>query len=105
MVSYMKIHMYLKKDFIILLGPCSRRGIRGKAYQRYPSGPRLIQSVSGIITWSSPHKQVKFRIDLILGVVPIAKEPYHLAPSEMQEFSKKLQELLDKWFIRPSSSP
>ncbi|GJS03026.1 putative reverse transcriptase domain-containing protein, partial [Tanacetum coccineum] len=31
--------------------------------------------------------------------------PYRLAPSEMKELSEKLQELSDKGFIRPSSSP
>ncbi|KAJ9536325.1 hypothetical protein OSB04_un000505 [Centaurea solstitialis] len=36
---------------------------------------------------------------------PIAKSPYRLAPSEMQELSSQLQEMLDKGFIRPSSSP
>ncbi|GJY61287.1 putative reverse transcriptase domain-containing protein [Tanacetum coccineum] len=31
--------------------------------------------------------------------------PYRLAPSEMKELSEQLQELFDKGFIRPSSSP
>ncbi|GJZ47452.1 putative reverse transcriptase domain-containing protein [Tanacetum coccineum] len=44
-------------------------------------------------------------IDLIPGVVPVARAPYQLAPSEMKELSKQLQELSDKGFIRPSSSP
>ncbi|XP_022004222.1 uncharacterized protein LOC110901738 [Helianthus annuus] len=52
-----------------------------------------------------PQRQVKFRIDLIQGVAPMAKSPYRLAPSEMQELSTRLQELLDKGFIRPSYSP
>ncbi|GJX17982.1 putative reverse transcriptase domain-containing protein [Tanacetum coccineum] len=52
-----------------------------------------------------PPRQVEFRIDLILGVAPVARAPYHLAPSEMKELSKQLQELLEKGFIRPSSSP
>ncbi|GKF97808.1 hypothetical protein Tco_0293629, partial [Tanacetum coccineum] len=40
-----------------------------------------------------PQRQVEFRIDLVLGATPIAKSPYRLAPSEMQELSGKLQEL------------
>ncbi|GJS08151.1 putative reverse transcriptase domain-containing protein [Tanacetum coccineum] len=35
---------------------------------------------------------------------PIAKSPYRLAPSVMQELSEQLQELQDKGFIRPSHS-
>ncbi|GJQ91474.1 putative reverse transcriptase domain-containing protein [Tanacetum coccineum] len=52
-----------------------------------------------------PPRQVEFRIDLILGAAPVARAPYRLAPSEMKELSKQLQELLEKGFIRPSSSP
>ena len=47
-----------------------------------------------------PDRQVEFRIDLLPGTTPIAK-----APTEMKELMMQLQELLDKGFIRPSSSP
>nr|GFB82219.1 putative reverse transcriptase domain-containing protein [Tanacetum cinerariifolium] len=49
--------------------------------------------------------KVEFQIDLIPGAAPIARAPYRLAPSEMKELSNQLQELSDKGFIRPSSSP
>ncbi|GKC54412.1 putative reverse transcriptase domain-containing protein, partial [Tanacetum coccineum] len=52
-----------------------------------------------------PALQVEFQIDLIPGVVPVARAPYRLAPSEMKELSDQLKELFDKGFIRPSSSP
>nr|GEW54781.1 putative reverse transcriptase domain-containing protein [Tanacetum cinerariifolium] len=52
-----------------------------------------------------PQRQVEFRIDLSPGATPIAKSPYRLAPSEMQELSEQLQEFQDKGFIRPSHSP
>ncbi|KAD4180404.1 hypothetical protein E3N88_28995 [Mikania micrantha] len=52
-----------------------------------------------------PERSVQFRIDLIPGATLVAKSPYRLAPSEMQELSNQLQELLDKGFIRPSFSP
>ncbi|GJZ57980.1 putative reverse transcriptase domain-containing protein [Tanacetum coccineum] len=48
---------------------------------------------------------MEFQIDLVPGAAPVARSPYRLAPSEMKELSDKLQELLDKGFIRPSSSP
>ncbi|GJZ07535.1 putative reverse transcriptase domain-containing protein [Tanacetum coccineum] len=50
-------------------------------------------------------RQVEFQINLIPGVAPVARAPYRLAPSEMKELSEQLQELSDKGFIRPSSSP
>ncbi|GJQ92712.1 reverse transcriptase domain-containing protein, partial [Tanacetum coccineum] len=49
--------------------------------------------------------QVEFQIDLIPGATPVARAPYRLAPSEMQELSNQLQELADRGFIRPSTSP
>ncbi|GJV91664.1 putative reverse transcriptase domain-containing protein [Tanacetum coccineum] len=52
-----------------------------------------------------PIRQVEFQIDLVLGAAPVARAPYRLAPSEMEELSTQLQELSDKGFIRPSSSP
>nr|GEV62369.1 putative reverse transcriptase domain-containing protein [Tanacetum cinerariifolium] len=36
---------------------------------------------------------------------PVARAPYRLVPAEMKELADQLQELFDKGFIRPSSSP
>ncbi|GJU54556.1 putative reverse transcriptase domain-containing protein [Tanacetum coccineum] len=52
-----------------------------------------------------PSRQVEFVIELVPGAAPVARAPYRLAPSEMKELAKQLQELSDKGFIRPSSSP
>ncbi|KAJ9544945.1 hypothetical protein OSB04_024652 [Centaurea solstitialis] len=52
-----------------------------------------------------PERQVEFRIDLVPGAAPVAKTPYRLAPPEMQELSNQLEELIEKGFIWPSSSP
>ncbi|GKA70603.1 putative reverse transcriptase domain-containing protein [Tanacetum coccineum] len=43
--------------------------------------------------------------DDLPGVAPVACAPYRLAPSEMKELADQLQELLEKGFIHPSSSP
>ncbi|GJT84705.1 putative reverse transcriptase domain-containing protein [Tanacetum coccineum] len=51
-----------------------------------------------------PSREVEFRIDLIPGAMHVAKSPYRLAPTELQELSNQLKELQDKGFIRPSSS-
>nr|GEY70665.1 putative reverse transcriptase domain-containing protein [Tanacetum cinerariifolium] len=50
-----------------------------------------------------PSKEIKFRIDLIHGATSVAKSPYRLAPSKLEELSSQLRELRDKGFIRPSS--
>nr|GEX47646.1 putative reverse transcriptase domain-containing protein [Tanacetum cinerariifolium] len=43
-----------------------------------------------------PSREVEFRIDLIHGAMPVAKSPYRLAPTEMQELANQLKELQDK---------
>ncbi|GJU63349.1 putative reverse transcriptase domain-containing protein [Tanacetum coccineum] len=52
-----------------------------------------------------PTRHVEFQINLVPGAAPVARAPYRLAPSEMKELSEQLQELSEKGFIRPSSSP
>ncbi|GJZ29195.1 putative reverse transcriptase domain-containing protein [Tanacetum coccineum] len=66
-----------------------------------PSEPRGPPNLPGL----PPPRKAEFCIDLILGAAPVACAPYRLTPSEMKELSKKLQELLEKGFIRSSSSP
>ncbi|GKF89399.1 hypothetical protein Tco_0263362, partial [Tanacetum coccineum] len=43
-----------------------------------------------------PVRQIEFQIDLIPGAAPVARTPYRLAPTEMQELSNQLQELTDR---------
>ena len=52
-----------------------------------------------------PQRVVDFGIELHPGTFPIYMTPHMMAPVELQELSVQLQELLDKGFIRPSTSP
>ncbi|GJW10467.1 reverse transcriptase domain-containing protein [Tanacetum coccineum] len=45
-----------------------------------------------------PVRQVEFQINLIPGAAPVARAPYRLAPSEMQELSNPLQECWEIYF-------
>ncbi|GJU89829.1 putative reverse transcriptase domain-containing protein [Tanacetum coccineum] len=62
-------------------------------------------SIRGNWTRLPPTRQVEFQIDWMPGAAPVARAPYRLALSKMKELSEQLQELSDKGFIRPSSSP
>ncbi|XP_048635110.1 uncharacterized protein LOC106428537 [Brassica napus] len=44
-------------------------------------------------------------IEVEPGATPVSRAPYRLAPTEMAELKKQLEELSDKGFIRPSTSP
>ena len=50
-------------------------------------------------------REGEFAIDLVSSTTPISKPPYRMAPLELEELKKQIQELLDKGFIRPSVSP
>ncbi|GKE31287.1 putative reverse transcriptase domain-containing protein [Tanacetum coccineum] len=49
----------------------------------------FLDDLSGL----TPLREIEFRIELIPGVVPIAKSPYRLAPSELEELSGQLMKL------------
>ena len=52
-----------------------------------------------------PEREIEFEIEVYPGTDPISIPPYRMAPPELKELKKQLQELCDKRFIRPSSSP
>ncbi|KAK8583482.1 hypothetical protein V6N13_108843 [Hibiscus sabdariffa] len=52
-----------------------------------------------------PDRDVEFEIETYPGSAPVSMAPYRMAPKELKELKVQLQELLDRGFIRPSSSP
>jgi hypothetical protein len=52
-----------------------------------------------------PDRDVEFFIELQLGTTPISRWSYKMTPKELAELKVQLNELLDKGYIRPSSSP
>jgi hypothetical protein len=52
-----------------------------------------------------PDRDIEFAIELQPGTAPTSKRPYRMPPAELAELKKQLQELLDKGFICPSTSP
>ena len=53
----------------------------------------------------TPQRDVDFVIELHPGTSPISTTLQWMAPVELQELKVKIQGLLDKGFIRPSTSP
>jgi hypothetical protein len=52
-----------------------------------------------------PDRDIEFAIELQPGTAPISKRPYWMPPAELAELKKQIQDLLDKGFIHPSTSP
>ena len=52
-----------------------------------------------------PEREIKLCIDVVPGTDPISMPPYRMAPAKLKELNEQLKELLDKGFIKPSTSP
>jgi hypothetical protein len=52
-----------------------------------------------------PERDVEFVIELKPGTTPISRRSYRMPPNELAELKIQLQDLLEKGFIQPSSSP
>jgi hypothetical protein len=52
-----------------------------------------------------PERKVEFAIELISGTAPISKRAYRVSGPELVELKEQINELLEKGYIRPSTSP
>jgi hypothetical protein len=52
-----------------------------------------------------PERKVEFSIELIPGTAPISKRAYQVSGPELVKLKKQIDELLEKGYIRPSTSP
>ena len=52
-----------------------------------------------------PNREIDFHIELAPGTKPISKAPYRMTPSKLKELNVQMEELVNKGFVRPSTSP
>jgi hypothetical protein len=52
-----------------------------------------------------PEHKVEFPIELIAGIAPISKRAYQVSGPKLVELKNHIDELLEKGYIRPSTSP
>nr|GEZ43773.1 hypothetical protein [Tanacetum cinerariifolium] len=104
-VSCMKVKKYVDRGSYLFVAqviekePIERRLEDVPVICKFPDV--FLEDLPGLL----PPRQVEFEIELVPEAAPVAHAPYRLAPSKMKELAKQLQKLLDKGFIRPSSSP
>ncbi|GJW26964.1 putative reverse transcriptase domain-containing protein [Tanacetum coccineum] len=107
--SYSKAQEYMAKGCQVFLAQISTKKEEDKSEGKQIKDVPIVRDFPEVfpedLPGLPPARPVEFQIDLILGAAPVARAPYRLAPSEMKELSEQLQELSDKGFIRPSSSP
>ncbi|GJU03478.1 putative reverse transcriptase domain-containing protein [Tanacetum coccineum] len=108
-ISCTNTQKYIKRGCLIFLAQITKKETEDKSEEKQLEDMPTVRDFSEAFPEDlhglPPMRQVKFQIDLVRGAAPVARAPYRLAPSELQELSTQLQELSDKGFIRPSSSP
>ncbi|GJS36236.1 putative reverse transcriptase domain-containing protein [Tanacetum coccineum] len=108
-ISCLKAQEYMAKGCQVFLAQISAKKegekLKGKQLKDVPTIRDFPEVFLEDLPGLPPARLVEFQIDLIPGAAPVARAPYRLALSEMKELSEQLQELFDKGFISPSSSP
>nr|GEX07792.1 putative reverse transcriptase domain-containing protein [Tanacetum cinerariifolium] len=104
-ISCIKARKYVKQSCHLFLAHVTEKKSKEKQLEDVP----IIRDFPEVFPNDFPGlplpRPVEFRIDLVPEDAPVAHEPYRLGPSEMRELSVQLQDLLEKGFIHPSSSP
>ncbi|GKC15291.1 putative reverse transcriptase domain-containing protein [Tanacetum coccineum] len=105
LISYIKTERYISRGCQVFVAQVMEKKSDEKRLEDIPVVSGFLEVFTKDLPGLPLIRQVEFQIDLIPGAEPVARAPYRLAPSEMQELSYQLQELADRGFIRPSTSP
>nr|GEV13098.1 putative reverse transcriptase domain-containing protein [Tanacetum cinerariifolium] len=104
-ISCIKARKYIERGSQLFIAQVTEKEPAKKQLQDVPVICNFHEVFPDDLPGLPPPRQVEFKIKLILGAAPVARAPYHLAPSELKEFSNQLKELSEKGFICLSSSP
>nr|GEX10017.1 putative reverse transcriptase domain-containing protein [Tanacetum cinerariifolium] len=104
-ISCIKSRKYIERGCHFFLAHVTESKSKEKRMKDVPVICNFPEVFSEELPGLPPPRQVEFKIDLVLGAAPVTCALYRLAPFEMKELSIQLQELLEKRFIRLSSSP
>ncbi|GJX59422.1 reverse transcriptase domain-containing protein, partial [Tanacetum coccineum] len=108
-ISCTKTQKYIKRGCPIFRAQVTKKEIENESNEKrledVPTVRDFSENFPEDLSGLPPTRQVEFQIDLVPSAAPVARAPYRLAPSKLQELCTHLQELSDKGFIRLSSSP
>nr|GEV54698.1 hypothetical protein [Tanacetum cinerariifolium] len=99
-VSAIKMRKYLEKDCVTYLAHIVDKRTKVKSIQNISIRRNHAEVFPKDLSRLSLTRIIEFRIDLVPGAAPMTKALYRLAPSEMKELSRELQELLSKRLIK-----
>ncbi|KAI3819574.1 hypothetical protein L1987_13415 [Smallanthus sonchifolius] len=90
MINCMKARKYLRKGYCVFLAHVVEKKPEERRLEDIPIVKDYPKVFPEDLPGLPPPRQVEFRIDLVPGAAPVARSPYRLAPSEMQELSNQL---------------
>ncbi|GKD77900.1 putative reverse transcriptase domain-containing protein [Tanacetum coccineum] len=105
LISHIKTKKYISRGCQIFIAQVMEKMSDERRLEDIPVVREFLKVFPKDLPSLPPVRQVEFQINLILRAAPVARASYRIAPSEMQELSNQLQELADRGFIRPSTSP
>ncbi|GJV77292.1 putative reverse transcriptase domain-containing protein [Tanacetum coccineum] len=104
-ISCIKASKYIERGHQLFVAHVTEKEPKEKRLEDVPVIQDFPEVFPDDLPGLPPPRQVEFKIELVPGAAPVARAPYRLAPSELKELADQLQELSEKGFIRPSSSP
>nr|GEW89709.1 putative reverse transcriptase domain-containing protein [Tanacetum cinerariifolium] len=108
-ISCTKTQKYIQNGCQVYLSQVTTKKAEDKSEEKRLEDVPIVREFSEVfpedLPGLPPARQVEFQINLVPGDAPVARAPYRSPPAKMQELSTQLQELSDRGFIRPSSSP
>jgi hypothetical protein len=75
-----------------------------KNIEEIPMVREFLDVFSNDLPGMPPKRDIEFKIELQPGTAPIARSPYKMSWDELAELKIQLRDLLDKGYIRPSST-
>ncbi|GJU06881.1 putative reverse transcriptase domain-containing protein [Tanacetum coccineum] len=94
-ISCEKVQKYMEKGFQLFLAQVTVKENKDKSKEKrledVPTVQDFLEVFPEDLPGLPPIRQVEFQIDLVPGVAPVARAPYRLASSEMEELSTQLQ--------------
>ncbi|XP_070050067.1 uncharacterized protein [Nicotiana tomentosiformis] len=104
-ISYLKDRKLVSNGCLTYLAHARDMKVGSPLLESVPIVKEFLDVFPDDLPQIPPNKEVEFGIDTLQGTQPILIPPYRMAPSELNELKKKLQDLLDKGFIQPSVLP
>ncbi|KAK1415128.1 hypothetical protein QVD17_30900 [Tagetes erecta] len=90
LMSYVEAQKYLRKVYVAFFARVEVKKTKEKKLEDILVVRDFAEVFPEDKTGFPPARQVEFHIDLVPGATPVAKAPYRLSPSELQELAGQL---------------